>query len=105
MNDYKNNISHFCLFCSPIQQLVTQDDKRKKLVEATQGEDIDSLEKAIRDFERSGLEDLDDLTHAREKLVRLHEEGVFTVRKLCHSLKEESKYMFTFKELFIILKR
>lgn len=52
------------------------DEIRMKLLAATESRDIDRLEKAIRDFEKAGLQDLGDLTRARKTLVALHEQAL-----------------------------
>ena len=55
---------------------MTDDDKvRAELVEATEGRDIEKLEKAIRAFEHAKLPDNGDLSRARRVLLSLHEQG------------------------------
>ncbi|CAG5136097.1 unnamed protein product, partial [Candidula unifasciata] len=48
------------------------DTIRRKLIAATNGDNIETLENAIGDFEHHGLDDEGDLTRAKNKLVHLH---------------------------------
>lgn len=45
---------------------------RRQLIAATNNGDIEELENAIGEFERSGLPDNGDLTRAKSKLYQLH---------------------------------
>ncbi|XP_041365527.1 hillarin-like isoform X2 [Gigantopelta aegis] len=47
-------------------------DSRKRMVDAAAGDDVDALEKAVREFIKSGMSDQGDLTAAKERLVELH---------------------------------
>lgn len=54
---------------------MTEDMVRKRLVEATDSNDINFLEKIIKHFETAGYSDCGDLTRGRRRLISLHEDG------------------------------